>query len=321
MIRVWWTVALAVLLVACTPPRTRDDDSSPADLADLSERLSWVPPVWFPDHGRDDLWVLEQLGGSPPGDRGPRVRARGGILADLDNGEILWAKDPDGLRPIASITKLVSSLALASDGDLPERLDREICIGFEQWPSRPGARSRFETDDCHQGWELLGAALVASDNRGAYAFPRLTDREYHDFVGRMNEVGRDLGFDKAVFEDPSGLEDGNLASPRDVLKAVTAVALHPTLQIAASARSWLLEPSRGDRRVHSTNRLLRDDSWGFDTIAAKTGYTDTAYYCIATVLESRRSGRRYGAVVLASPKNRTRFQDVRKLLEWAEEHT
>ncbi len=316
MMRWSWAAVLAVLAAACTPPRPSDAETPPL----LAESMSWAPPAWFPDAARDRLWVLEELDGMPVHPRGPRVRARGGILADLDNGEILWAKDPDGLRPIASITKLVSSLALASDGNLRQRLDREVCVSLEQWPSRPGARSKFETDDCHEGWEFLGAALVSSDNRGAYAFPRLTDREYHDFVGRMNEVGRELGFDKAVFEDPSGLEDGNLASPRDVLKAVTAVALHPTLQIAASASSWRLDPSRGPRTVWSTNRLLRED-WGFDTVAAKTGYTDTAYYCIAAVLESQASGRRYGAVVLASPKNRTRFDDVRKLVSWAEEQT
>ncbi|MEO0600509.1 MAG: hypothetical protein AAF211_03680 [Myxococcota bacterium] len=318
MIRMLWTAALAVLAVACTPPQPADSDAPEGTL--LSDGLSWAPPAWFPEIARERLWVLDELDGTPIHLRGPRVRARGGILADLDNGEILWAKDPDGLRPIASITKLVSSLALASDGDLDRRLQREICISFEQWPSRPGARSKFETDDCHDGWELLGAALVASDNRGAYSFPRLTDREYHDFIGRMNEVGRELGFDKATFEDPSGLEDGNLASPRDVLKAVTAVSLHPILQIAASASSWRLDPSRGPRTVRSTNRLLRED-WGFDTVAAKTGYTDTAYYCIAAVLQSQASGRRYGAVVLASPKNRTRFDDVRKLITWAEEQT
>ena len=318
MIRSSWATVLVALLAACTPPQASPADRGPA--ASTVQELSWAPPSWFPETSRERLWVLDELDGATVHDGGPRVHARGGILADLDNGEILWAKDPDGLRPIASITKLVSSLALASAGELDVRLDREVCIGLEQWPSRPGARSKLETDDCHEGWELLGAALVASDNRGAYSFPPLTDREYHDFIGRMNEVGRDLGFDKAIFEDPSGLEDGNLASPRDVLKAVTAVSLHPTLQIAASARSWLLEPSRGDRRVISTNQLLRSE-WGFDTVAAKTGYTDTAYYCIAAVLQSQASGRRYGAVVLSSPKSRTRFDDVRKLVSWAEDRT
>ncbi|MEN0062564.1 MAG: serine hydrolase [Myxococcota bacterium] len=313
-----FVTALLAVGVGCTPPPPAEAPEPP--LPQLSQGMAWAPPSWFPAPARDRLWVLDELDGDPRFDRGPRVRARGAILADLDNGEILWARDPDGLRPIASITKLVSSLALASVGNLPTRLDREVCISFEQWPSRPGARSKFETDDCHEGWELLGAALVASDNRGAYAFPRLTERDYFEFIGRMNEVGHDLGFDKATFEDPSGLEDGNLASPRDVLKAVTAVSLHPTLQIAATARSWLVEPSRGQRRVLSTNRFLRDDH-GFDTLAAKTGYTDTAYYCLAAVFQSQASGRRYGAVVLASPKSRTRFQDVIALLSWAEDQT
>ena len=277
----------------------------------------WAPPTWFPEEARPELWVLEHLDGDPvqpPG--GPRVNSHAGILADLDRGEVLWARDPDTARGVASVTKLVSGLTLFALGDLD--LDRRVCVSLEQWPSRPGARSKFETDDCHEGWEYLGAALVASDNRGAFAFPAIAGAEYFSFVGGMNQVGADLGLRRASFADPAGLQDENRASPRDVLKAVTAVSLHPWLSTVASAPSWRIDPSRGPRRLISTNRLLRDGLSGFDVLAAKTGYTDTARYCFAIVVQSQTTGRRFGAVVLASPSNRSRFGDVAKLVRWAD---
>ena len=97
-----------------------------------------------------------------------------------------------------------------------------------------------------------------------------------------------------------------------------AVTLHPSLSMVASAHSWQIEPSRGSRRLNTTNQLLK---WGlpeFDTLAAKTGYTDTAKYCFATVVQSHATGRRYGAVVLAAPTNGSRFSDVAALVRWAD---
>ncbi len=229
----------------------------------------WHPPTWFPDEARGELWVLDMLDGEPVHTRGPRVRGQAALLADLDRGEILWARDPDGPRGIASITKLVTSLTLSASPHLD--LGSEACVGLEQWPSRPGARSKFETGDCHTGWEYLGAALVGSDNRGAFALPEIAQREYFSFVHRMHEVSRELGLQRASFGDPAGLQDENRASPRDVAKAVTAVSLHPTLSSVASAPSWFIEPSRGARRLITTNRILREDRGDLDVIAAKTG--------------------------------------------------
>jgi D-alanyl-D-alanine endopeptidase (penicillin-binding protein 7) len=287
-------------------------------------QTGWAPPPWFPEETSRDLWVLDDLDKAPTERWGPYVKARSGIVADLDKGEVLWARDPDSPRSIASLTKLVSSLALvAADADL----DREVCVSLEQWPTRPGARSKFETGDCHVGWEYLGAALVASDNRGAFAMPAIADEDYYVFVDRMQDVAEDIGMTNSSFVDPAGLEDENMASARDMLKAVTAVSLHPTLSGVASAPGWLIETSRGSRWLGTTNRLLalsltppkkRFVPPPYETIAAKTGYTDTAYYCFTTVVRSQLTGRLLAASVLAAPNNSSRFEDVLSMLRWAD---
>lgn len=307
---------LLLSLGSCAPAQPEPASAEPVPIRHVPQQ-GWRPPLWYPPEVRDELWVLDQLDGDPLHRWGPRVNSHAGILADLDRGEILWARDPDGPRGIASVTKLVSSLTLSSSPVLD--LARPICLGFEQWPSRPGARSRFETGDCHEGWEYLGAALVGSDNRGAFALPAVAGDEYFSFVDRMHEVARDLGMQRSSFGDPAGLQDENRASPRDVAKAVTAVALHPTLSSVASASSWLIEPSRGDRRLITTNRLLRNDTGEFDILAAKTGYTDTARYCFAAVVQSRATGRRFAVVVLAAPNNTSRYNDVLNMIRWADQ--
>jgi D-alanyl-D-alanine carboxypeptidase len=302
------SATVAAFWPSSTPARIRE---SVRDTG-VEAPLPWAPPEWHPADAAA-LLVLEQLDGTGPS-RGPRLHSPSAIVADLDSGEILFARDADTPRSIASVTKLFSALALAaSDGT---DLDREVCIGREHWPAMPGARSKFETGGCHTGWEYLGAALVASDNRGAMALPSVAGEDHAAFVARMTQVAEELGAIGASFADPAGLLDENTASARDVLKAVVAVSLHPDLAAVASAPSWRIESAHGPRELGSTNRLVER----YQTLAAKTGYTDTAHYCFATVVRTA-SGRRLAAVVLGAPNTNARFADTEALLQWAEDPT
>ncbi|MCB9688460.1 MAG: D-alanyl-D-alanine carboxypeptidase [Alphaproteobacteria bacterium] len=309
------TLAIGVL-TAVWPSSTPAKSQPPMPLVQVLPEIPadvWTPPTWFPEATEDRLWVLEDLDGDGLDGRGPKLRASSAIIADLDRGEILWAKDADSPRSIASLTKMFAALALVSHEDVD--LDREVCLGPEQWPSRPGGRSKFSTGDCHAGWEYLGGALVASDNRGAFSLPAVADAEFYTFVDRMDEVASDLRARSASFSDPAGLEDENRASARDVLKAVVAVSAHPTLAPVASAPWWTLDEGRGQRRINTTNRLVD----AYETLAAKTGYTDTARYCFATVVRTA-SGRTLASVVLGAPTSGSRFTDTRALLTWADQH-
>lgn len=303
-------VLLAASCVAVFWPATTRAvvDRSPPVRAPLGADPGWTPPDWHPAADAE-LLVLEQLGGDGRA-RGPRLAAPSAIVADLDSGEILFAKDADTPRSIASVTKLFASLAMISSADTD--LDRTVCIGREHWPAMPGARSKFDTGTCHTGWEVLGAALVASDNRGAMALPTVAGLDHDAFVARMNEIAADLGATSAHFSDPAGLLDENTASARDVLKAVVAVSLHPELSAVASAPTWRIETPQGPRELGSTNRLIERHQ----TLAAKTGYTDTAHYCFATVVRDER-GHRLAVVVLGAPNTDARFRDTETLLRWA----
>lgn len=305
-------VALATAIGAVLWPTETEAVQSPQpDPSLLHAPTAWAPPTWFPDEAADGLWVLPDLDGEAVHTKGPKTRSRSVIIADLDRGEVLYAKRADSLQPVASLTKLVSSLALASTE--PD-LDQQLCVSKAEWPSRPGARSKFETGVCHEGHEWLGAALVASDNRGAMGLASLSGLEYEQFLGRMTDVSHDLNMLGDTWADPSGLEDDNMATARDMVKAVVAVAHHPQLSPAASAPTWEIERRHGPQQLGSTNRLVRR----YETLAAKTGYTDTARYCFTTVVRTK-SGRTLAVAVLGAPTSSWRFRDTQSLIRWAED--
>ncbi len=273
--------------------------------------MAWAPPAWF---GRaSDLAAIEQMDAHGP-ERGPPVRSRSAFVFDVDRGEVLYEHNADNVRPVASITKLVSALTLVA---AEPNLENGFCVGAAQYPSRSGARSRLSTGDCLTGWDALGAALVASDNRAAYGLAAVAGLDTDEFVTRMNEVSGDLGMSSSTWSDPSGLEDENLSTARDIARATLAVSLHPLLSTVASSPFWDLHRSNvpNPRRLFSTDRLIGREDLLVE--AAKTGYTDTARYCFTTAIQTRE-GRRLVITLLGADGKMTRWADVSRILEWAD---
>ncbi len=273
--------------------------------------VEWARPAWYPAGA--DVEALPMLSAEGPRS-GLSLRARSAFIYDLDAGEVLFEKNADNVRPVASITKLVSSLTFMS---LQPNLDDGICVTAAQYPSRSGARSRLSTGDCLQGWDVLGAALVASDNRAALGLAAAAGADVEDFVSQMNVVSAELGMDHSSWTDPSGLEDENLSTARDIARATIAVAAHPVLSMVASAPFWDIErDGHSTRRLFSTDHLVGREDLVIE--AAKSGYTDTARYCFTTVLQTE-DGRRVVVTLLGADGKMTRWADMGRVLEWLEQ--
>ncbi len=291
---------LGVVARADLPTQDRDPDAADPD--------AWVRPMWYPP--TSEIEALPMMSAEGPR-KGPSVRARSAFIYDLDAGRVLFQKNADDIRPVASITKLVSSLTFMS---LQPNLDSQMCVTSAQYPSRNGARSHLSTGDCMQGWDVIGAALVASDNRAAIGLAAAAGTDVGDFVEHMNEVSEELGMESSSWADPSGLEDENLSTARDIAKATVAVASHPLLSMVASAPFWdVVRIGKQPRRLFSTDHMLgRDDVF---IEAAKTGYTDTAHYCFTTVLDTP-DGRRVVVTLLGADGKQTRWADMNRILAW-----
>ena len=320
----WFHLSLSSFLVTCGTAfallRSTGPAASPtllpspppvAQLAPPTPNLAWSPPDWVADLDPatlDAAWTLSEMDGTAAA-TSIRLSSRSAFAFDLDSGEVLLEKRPDDPYPAASLTKLVTALTVASvSPDLEER----ICITPEMWPGWPGASSKLHTGVCTRGWDLLGAALVKSDNRAAYALTHLGPWPSTLFVDRMNEVAAGLGMESSSFVDPSGALDDNLATARDLTKAVTMVAFHPLLGSVASAPFWDTDVGDRVRRLGTTNKLAGRDDLVF--LAAKTGYTDTARHCFAGVVETT-TGRRIALTVLGAGRSSSRWADVRQIVD------
>ncbi|MEC7947456.1 MAG: serine hydrolase [Myxococcota bacterium] len=304
-----------VVAAGITPPALVPDGFLALEPIDLPDARPWTPPPWFPAEEADALWALEGMAGMAVAqETAPRLRSRSAFVYDLDSGQVLMQKAADTRRPVASLTKVVTAITLGAES--PD-LDAELCMDGSSRPGWPGAVSRIRTGTCTQGWDLLGAALVRSDNGAAMALAEVSGLPYRVFVDRMNEVVSDLGMDQSTFSDPSGVEDDNLSTARDMTRAVVAASAHPVVAPAINAPFWDVTDQTRDRRrrVRTTNKLIARQ--GSEVLAGKTGYTDTARHCFAGVFRTR-DGRRVAITTLGAHRGHQRWSDVRALLRWVE---
>jgi len=278
------------------------------------ETGAWSPPSWFPTDDAEALWALQTMGHTEgETDQGPSLKSRVAFVYDLDADEVLLSRGADERRPVASLTKLVSALTLVSED---HDLDRELCLDQSHRPSWPGAVSRLRKGTCTRGWDLLGIALVRSDNGAALSFASIAGLPLVAFVDRMDEVAAELGMDQSSFADPTGIFDENLSTARDMTRAVVAASAHPDLAPVLDAPYWDVTDARHDstRRHRSTNRLLRSKK-KVQVLAAKTGYTDTARHCFSGVIIDQR-GHRIALTVMGARWSKWRWRDVNQILDW-----
>jgi D-alanyl-D-alanine carboxypeptidase len=220
---------------------------------------------------------------------------RGGLLFDLDTGEVLWRRLPERILPLASLTKMMTALLVVGDVSPRERVRiprGRYYEGSAVGVLPKGKRVRAET--------LLYGMLLPSGNDAARALAIHVAGSLRRFVGLMNERAAELGLRCTHFTTPDGIEDeGNHTCAVDLAALARAVLDDRRLARIVATRS-AVEPlpiKGGHVWLYNNNPLLRLGYPG--TIGVKTGYTDAAGHCLVAAV--RRHGHRLGVVLLHSP--------------------
>lgn len=278
----------------------------------VEEIKIWEAPAWFVQESSEIHWILDELDSQTPKyAKGPKVKARSAFIVDLDSGEVLWEKAPDTRRAVASLTKVMSSLTLSwQDPDL----EKEVCLDQTIHSGFPGARTRLSSTDCTSGWDVMGAALVSSDNGAAYSYPLIVDQSHEEFASHMNEVAQELGMTQSEFVDPAGVNDENISTARDLTKMAIVAAFDPNVSIPASSSRWHATIS-GEEKLYSTTNVAKSRA---EFLLAKTGYTHTARAGFTGVYQ--KNGRRIAFTVLGGWYPSTRNRDIVKVMNWVASH-
>lgn len=219
---------------------------------------------------------------------------RAALVFDVGSGEVLYRRHPERQLPIASLTKIMTALAVTAATRPGEavRIPRGLRYEGSAVGLLPrGRRVRIEP--------LLGGLMIVSGNDAALALADHVSGSEQRFVALMNENARLWSLDCTTFTSPHGLSDGDRSCAVD-LAVMTRMAMREA-RISAVARlpqAAYRFPIKGRTLYLSGhNPLIRAGYRG--AIGLKTGYTDAAGRCFVGV--ARRNGRSFGAVLLDSP--------------------
>lgn len=240
------------------------------------------------------------------------LRSEVALVYDVEDGTVLYEKNSHDLRPIASISKLMTALVVAESG-LP--MNEVLTIADEDVDRMRHSRSRLAVGTRLTRGEMLHLALMSSENRAANALGRHYPGGMPAFVRAMNDKARALGMRHTYFVEPTGLSSDNVATSHDLVKLLRAANRHPTIRHYATDDTEVFDLGRGRRLTYNnTNRLVKRDDW--EIHISKTGFINEAGECL--VMLTRIDDRDLAIVLLNSSGKYSRIGDavrIRKLVE------
>lgn len=243
-------------------------------------------------------------------EKGPYLNLKSAIVVNYDNGRVLYAKKAETVRPVASLTKLMTAMVLLDAG-----IDLDSIAVITREDARRSSRSRLQIGFELTLNDLLYAALLNSDNRAARAIARTVAGSYKAFAKRMNAKARQLGLKKTHFIEPTGLDPGNVSTAHETALMVHYAYDYKVIARVTSTRNYkvrILNRKNITRQMANTNLIVISR---YHVLAGKTGYIRDADYCLATLVENK-SGERLTVVVLGVPGDKLRFREARKLMDW-----
>jgi D-alanyl-D-alanine carboxypeptidase (penicillin-binding protein 5/6) len=227
-----------------------------------------------------------------------------GLAFDLADGRVLWRSGATRVRPIASLTKLMTGLlAVERFGDrnrvrIP-RAAEQVSV-THMGGLKAGVRVRAGV--------LLEGLMISSGNDAAVALAVGGAGSERAWVQRMNRRAKLLGLSCTHFADASGLDPRNRSCPADLAALAVRAMAEPRLRRIARKRKARVWPGKGNKvTLFTTNHLLREHYPG--AVGLKTGYTLAAGHCLVAIIQ--RGPRRIGIVLLGSKTDA--FKDARRI--------
>ena len=240
----------------------------------------------------------------------PGLHSASALVTDT-KGNIIYGKDVDAVRSIASVTKLMTAMvALDAELDLDEKIT--ITKADRDLVRLTGSRLKYGARLSRR--ELVQLALMSSENRAASALGRTYPGGLKVFVKQMNQKAQALGMTNSHFADPAGLRKENVSTASDLAKMVAAAGNYPMITGATTTIRREVRPysKRGPLNYGNTNRLLKNKNW--DIALSKTGYINEAGRCL--VMQARIGGQQVSIILLNSFGKLTPYGDSNRLRKW-----
>ena len=258
------------------------------------------------------------------------------LVVDAKSGKVLYEKNSDQVRSIASITKLMAAMVIL---DAKPNMNQVLSIQSADIDRLKGSGSRLPVGTKMTREKMLHLGLMSSENRAIHAMARNYPGGLSAFIRAMNAKAKSLGMNDSVFYDPTGLDPRNRSTPQDLVKMVQAAhkyekiryySTHNSASAQVRATVKKTQRVRKGKRVRkvtrtvtqirqvnyrNSNKLIRNGDW--DISLQKTGYIREAGRCM--VVYAHINNRPVIMVLMNSGNANQRTNDAYTMRSWLQQ--
>ncbi len=266
-------------------------------------------PQWLEKTRAFAACLLLGIASLNAGAQAPFLYSRSAVVYDVAHGQALLEKNPDEPAPLASLTKLMTSMVVL---DQHPALDEALTVDAGDIDRLKHSSSRIPVGTTLARMEMLRLALMSSENRSASALSRGMAGGHSAFVGTMNGKASALGMTGTHFEDATGLSPQNISTARDVARMAEAASRYPLIHEFTTLSGYGVEVNGRLLHYHNSSPVLGRPGW--DVLLSKTGFINEAGYCIA--LEVNVQNSPVIIVLMGATSHRRRMADLVSIRSW-----
>ena len=238
----------------------------------------------------------------------PNINARSAIIYDRVTGKIIWGKNENEKRAMASTTKIMTAIVVLENTNL-----NDVVTISKKAAGTGGSRLKIIAGDKITVNDLLYGLMLRSGNDAAVALAEHVGGNIEGFAELMNIKAEELELKNTHFVTPHGLDNEAHFCTAYELAVLTDYALkNETFAKIVNTKIATINVNGNNRNIYNTNELLGYVQ-GVDGV--KTGFTNGAGRCLVT--SCTRNGNQIITVVLGCDTKKQRTSDSIKLIEYA----
>lgn len=238
----------------------------------------------------------------------PELNARIALIYDRASGRIIYEKNGNKQTPMASTTKILTSIVILENADLKET----VTIGSKA-AGTGGSRLGLKKNDKITVNDLLYGLMLRSGNDAAVALALHVGGSIEGFADMMNKKAEELGLTNSHFVVPHGLDnEGHYTTAYELAKMADYALNIPKFKEIVSSKLATIYINGYPKAINNTNNLLGSVSGVY---GVKTGFTNGAGRCL--VSSCKRGELDIITVVIGANTNNQRTADTKELIEYA----
>ena len=275
--------------------------------------LVTMPITWADIENEEEIITQEEIqqevaASASMSTEEPKLNSRIALIYDRNSGRILYEKNGNKQTPMASTTKIMTSIVVMENANLDEVVTIE-----GKAAGTAGSRLGLKKNDKITVHDLLYGLMLRSGNDAAVALAIHVGGSIEGFAEMMNKKAVEMGLCNSHFVVPHGLDmNGHYTTAYELAKMADYALKNEKIKQIVGTRATSISINGQPRTITNTNQLLGSVNGVY---GVKTGFTNGAGRCLVTAC--KRGDLDIITVILGADTTKIRTADSIKLIEFA----